>query len=187
VHEDSFDEERMVEKHFGLVRAVVAKTLRLYSHLPGGLDREDLESHGRIGLLQAIRSYDPGRGAQFSTYAYQCIKNQIVGALAQEQTGEFVIVAFPDVTDGEEDRPHKEIQDDGPGPAQMTEREDVRQRLLAAIRQLPPPFSTIVENVYYGDTSLTEVARKIGVSPYRAQMLHHRALQMLRRRFPAPL
>jgi RNA polymerase sigma factor (sigma-70 family) len=185
--EDPFNEDRMLEKHFGLVRTLVAKTLRLYSHLPGGLDREDLESHGRIGLLYAIRTYDPGRGVQFSTYAYQCIKNQILGALEQEKTGEFVIIPFPDAADEEEDRPHREIQDDTPGPDQMTEREDIRRRLLAAIRQLPPPFSTIVEHVYYRETPLAEVAREIGISPYRAQILHHRALQMLRRRFPAPL
>ena len=78
---DPLDEQRIVEQHAGLVRALVGRTLRLYSRLPGSFEREDLECYGRIGLLHAARTYDDTRGVAFSTYAYKCIQNQIVGAL----------------------------------------------------------------------------------------------------------
>ena len=47
--------------------------------LAGG-DREDLAQEGMIGLLSAIREYDPGGGASFRTYAELCIRRRLISA-----------------------------------------------------------------------------------------------------------
>ena len=47
--------------------------------LAGG-DSEDLVQEGMIGLLSAIREYDPAAGASFQTYAELCIRRRLISA-----------------------------------------------------------------------------------------------------------
>ena len=46
-----------------------------------GADHEDLLQEGMIGLFKAIRDYDPGRDANFQTFARLCISRQIFTAI----------------------------------------------------------------------------------------------------------
>ncbi len=46
-----------------------------------GADREDLIQEGMIGLFKAIRDYDVGRDASFSTFAELCISRQMYSAV----------------------------------------------------------------------------------------------------------
>lgn len=48
--------------------------------LNGG-DSEDLVQEGMLGLLYAIREYDPCKGASFRTYAETCIRSRIQSAI----------------------------------------------------------------------------------------------------------
>jgi len=68
-------EERLVRKYAYLVRVCS----RPY-FLVGG-DNEDLTQEGMMGLLSAVRRYDPTRDAKFSTYAELCIKNRLYTAI----------------------------------------------------------------------------------------------------------
>lgn len=47
--------------------------------LAGG-DSEDLLQEGMIGLLSAMREFDPGAGASFRTYAELCIRRRVISA-----------------------------------------------------------------------------------------------------------
>lgn len=68
-------EEALVERYGRFVRICS----RPY-FLIGG-DTEDLIQEGMIGLLSAIREYDPGKGASFKTFAKTCIHNRIQTAV----------------------------------------------------------------------------------------------------------
>ena len=48
--------------------------------LNGG-DRKDLLQEGMLGLLNAIRHYDPGEKASFRTFAVLCIRRRLYSAL----------------------------------------------------------------------------------------------------------
>jgi len=48
--------------------------------LPDHVDHDDLQSAGLVGLLQALRNYDPGSGNSFETYA----RVRIRGAMLDE-------------------------------------------------------------------------------------------------------
>ncbi len=58
-----------------LVRAIVSRT-SAPSHVLA--DREDLESLGMLGLLQALDQYDPERGTPFASFAYGRIRGVLV-------------------------------------------------------------------------------------------------------------
>lgn len=68
-------EERLVVKYMRLVRRCSRPFF-----LVGGAP-EDLIQEGMLGLLSAIRQYDPKQNAAFKTYAELCIKNRILSAV----------------------------------------------------------------------------------------------------------
>ena len=72
---ESGAEEALAERYARLVRACARPFF-----LHGG-DSEDLIQEGMLGLLSAIREYDPEKGASFKTYAEICIRNRIQTAI----------------------------------------------------------------------------------------------------------
>lgn len=72
---DAGAEERLIKQYGRLVRACS----RPY-FLAGG-DGEDLIQEGMLGLLSAIRTFEPERSIQFSTYAELCIKRRLYSAI----------------------------------------------------------------------------------------------------------
>ncbi len=76
------DEEltAVVRDYMPLVRHAVNRVLAGSSH-NSILQYEDMVSCGVQGLLEARRSYDPDRGAKFSTYALPRIRGSILDAL----------------------------------------------------------------------------------------------------------
>src|SRR3954471_2924279 len=73
----SLAEAAMVEEYLPLVKTVVG---RLAMSLPPHVDPEDLYSSGLVGLLNAVRQYDPLAGSSFESYA----KVRIRGAIFDE-------------------------------------------------------------------------------------------------------
>ena len=63
------------EKYKNLVRSK-AKSMFIL-----GADSEDLIQEGMIGLFKAVRDYDVGRDASFSTFAELCINRQMYTAV----------------------------------------------------------------------------------------------------------
>src|SRR5215211_5958363 len=59
-------EAELVEEYLPLVKTVVG---RLAMTLPPHVDIEDLYSSGLVGLLNAVRQYDPHAGSSFESYA----------------------------------------------------------------------------------------------------------------------
>ncbi len=68
---DEDAKERLVLQNAGLVRSIAMK------FCGRGTDAEDLIQIGNIGMLKAIRSYDPSRGCVFSTFAVPLILGEI--------------------------------------------------------------------------------------------------------------
>jgi RNA polymerase sigma factor for flagellar operon FliA len=74
---DEETENELVQKYTPLVAAVMG---RLAMTLPDHVDRDDLYSTGLIGLLQALRNYNPACGTSFETYA----RVRVRGAMLDE-------------------------------------------------------------------------------------------------------
>src|SRR5437764_286978 len=63
---DTTTENALVEQYLPLVRTIVG---RLAMTLPDHVDQDDLNSAGTVGLLQALRNFDPACGNSFESYA----------------------------------------------------------------------------------------------------------------------
>ena len=46
---------------------------------------DDLAQEAAIGFLNAVRSYDPGKGASFRTYADRCVENVLISEIRRYQ------------------------------------------------------------------------------------------------------
>lgn len=70
--------DRLVLEHLPLVKHVIG---RLIGDLPPGVDRENLESAGVLGLVEAATKFDPTRTVQFNTYAFPRIRGAVLDEL----------------------------------------------------------------------------------------------------------
>ena len=70
--------EEMVTRYLPLVRFVAEKVHR---RLPPGVDLESLVHSGVVGLLEALKRYDPKRGVDFEVYARYRIQGEVMQCL----------------------------------------------------------------------------------------------------------
>lgn len=73
-------ELELIEQFLPLVNKVAN---RLAIGLPGNVDRDDLISFGRFGLLDALSKFDHTRGLQFETYAMWRIRGAMIDGLRE--------------------------------------------------------------------------------------------------------
>ena len=71
-------EEDLVKQHLPLVKTVVG---RLAMTLPAHVEIDDLYSAGLVGLLNAVRNFNPKGGSSFETYARVRIRGAILDEL----------------------------------------------------------------------------------------------------------
>jgi len=75
------DREELILDHMPLLHHIVG---RMGFDMPGLVLREDLFGWGMLGLIEAADSWDPGRGLQFSTFAYPRIRGAILDELRRQ-------------------------------------------------------------------------------------------------------
>jgi RNA polymerase sigma factor for flagellar operon FliA len=75
-HMDATDD--LILQHQDFVRALARGVAK---KLPSHVDFEDLVALGQIGLLEAARQYEPGRGVAFTTFAYYRVRGAIYDGL----------------------------------------------------------------------------------------------------------
>ncbi len=89
-YDDMDDEQLIVQIHDGAPGDMVEYVMNKYKNLVRkkaasmyilGADRDDLIQEGMIGLFKAVRDYDCGRDASFSTFAELCISRQMYSAI----------------------------------------------------------------------------------------------------------
>lgn len=171
-------EEELVSRYSRLVR-ICARPL----FLAGG-DSEDLIQEGMVGLLHAIRAYDPARQAQFRTYAELCIRSRLVSAVRaagrdkHSPLNHYISLETPlfDIAVG-----HLCSQSDNPEDV-LIDREVRSERLSALMDQLSG-FEAKILRLYLGGLSYGEIARQMG----RSAKSVDNAVQRIRRKLARQL
>ncbi|MCB9917140.1 MAG: FliA/WhiG family RNA polymerase sigma factor [Planctomycetes bacterium] len=75
---DIAERDELIERYLPLVRHIVG---RLTYGLPPGVDRDDLQATGAMGLIRAAETWEPDKGASFKTFAYTAIRGAILDEL----------------------------------------------------------------------------------------------------------
>lgn len=82
-HTQEYYETMMLEKHLPLVKIILAK---MRTGLPRSVDLDDLHSAGVMGLLGAVKKFDPERGYAFETFASFRVRGAIKDELRSLDT-----------------------------------------------------------------------------------------------------
>ena len=72
-------EEDLLRRYKELARA------KAKMYYMAGADEDDVLQEGMIGLLKAVRQFDPEKEASFRTFAGICVTNQIISAIRAAQ------------------------------------------------------------------------------------------------------
>ena len=170
---DSLCEIELVRRYGQLVRACARPLF-----LAGG-DSEDLIQEGMLGLLTAIRSFDPARDTAFRTYAAICIRSRLISAVRAAQGGKHIplnhSVSFePPLFDGANAHLFSTVE----SPEDVIiGREELKERLDALKGQLSELEAQILPP-YLSGLSCGEIARRVG----RSQKSVDNAIQRIRRK-----
>ena len=170
---DSQCESELVRRYGQLVRACARPLF-----LAGG-DSEDLIQEGMLGLLTAIRSFDPARDTAFRTYAAICIRSRLLSTVRAAQGGKHIplnhSVSFePPLFDGANAHLFSTVE----SPEDVIiGREELKERLDALKGQLSELEAQILPP-YLSGLSCGEIARRVG----RSQKSVDNAIQRIRRK-----
>lgn len=199
------EHDAMVLLHQGLVRAIAWK---IHRRLPDRVEIEDLIAYGQIGLLEAIAAFDSTRSRRFSTYAWHRIRGAILDGLgrmnwfvrAEFESGRYEPAeagsgksgAPPPATGTAAVRPASRqtlvrsnldtatMHDRQPGGEERAMRLEVLACLRDLISTLPEKEAALLKATFYEGRTLTEAARRVGISTAWASRLQTRTLADLR-------
>jgi RNA polymerase sporulation-specific sigma factor len=170
---DSSAEETLVLRHSRLVRACARPFF-----LAGG-DSEDLIQEGMLGLLSAIREYQPHRGASFRSFAELCVRRRIISAVRMAVGGKHaplndsvsldpsLFLANQDLTGPQQGNPEDVL----------IHQEDL-SALEEAIQNRLTPLESQVLALYLEGSSYAEIAEEV----HRSTKSVDNAVQRIRRK-----
>lgn len=147
------EEEARAAEYSRLVSRIVRRFF-----LQGG-DQDDLYQEGMIGLLKAIRTYDPALCDSFEAYASLCIRRRLYDMVRRDarisqreaETLQKFAICF---TSAETQDPEVQYM------ANETERE-----IQSALKGLLSPFESAVLEPYLAGFSTTEISSRLGRPP----------------------
>ncbi|MCD7741544.1 MAG: RNA polymerase sporulation sigma factor SigK [Ruminococcus sp.] len=148
---------------------------------------EDLISIGTIGLIKAVRSFDPSKNIKLATYASRCIENEILMYLrkASQQRAEISIdEPLNTDRDGNELLLSDIISSDDESIDEKLERSCQRKSLMEEISKLSPRERQIME-LRFGlvdgkELTQKEVADIIGISQSYISRLEKKIIKSIK-------
>jgi len=171
-----FSDEQLCERAKSNHEAAVSLLISRYAPLAvfrarkyrlPGFESEDLVQDGLIGLLSAIRKYDPAKGARFSTFAYTCIDRSIISAvkraMAKGRVPAGQLVSIDDMGEGKLDEQLSSLKEND--PQLLVEAQEADLKLQYKLKSLLSALEYDVLILYLYGRSYTEIAAKLGINP----------------------
>ena len=173
VQGDSQAETELVCRYGWLVRACARPLF-----LAGG-DSEDLIQEGMLGLLTAIRGFDPKRDAAFRTFAEVCIRSRLHTAIRAAQGGKHAplnqsVSYEPPLFDGT----NAYLFSSAESPEDVVIGREERKERLEALKGRLSKFEAQILPPYLSGLSCGEIAQRVG----RSQKSVDNAIQRIRRK-----
>jgi RNA polymerase sigma factor (sigma-70 family) len=178
--------ERLLES-YPPIQGIIRSLSRRYD--PDGHAREELGAAARLGLIEALRRFEPGREVKFTTYAFNSVRGEMLKALySQSQRREWragrpriaLVPLQATSVDGDEyedvvggklaARDESFGVETGYAAAERRPSEDAVRHFVA---ELPENQREIVRDVFWDGMSHTEAAKCRGISrPAVSRTLH---------------
>jgi RNA polymerase sigma factor (sigma-70 family) len=173
------DRDALIAAHMYIARAEAAKGYRKAPAIP----YEDHASAAMLGLLKAVRAFDPGRGFVFKTLAGWYVRGEVnhqirdwsrsMAGIPKELAGTVQTLSLDGIRNGE----------DGDGDTLLETLPDTAElaggvlaglddaRVREALQSLPPAHLAAVEAVYFAGLTWRDYGAGLGLSPSQRERL----------------
>lgn len=171
---------------------LIEHNLRLVAHVVKKFNNcgeaDDLIGVGTIGLIKAIKSYNPDKNVTLSTYASRCIENEILMLLRSSkkhlktQSLEEVVASDKD---GNELTFGDTLEDNDESVDEIISRKYLMKDIKKIITEKLTEREQIIINLRYGLTGeppmpQREVAKRLNISRSYISRIEVKALQIIR-------
>lgn len=148
-----------------------------------GLDRDDLYQTGVMGLLHAVRTFEPNHGAAFSTWAASCIISEIRHYVRKERA--FLNTNFDsDETENSAYTDKSEIEGEN---AKQYDRAksfhlDIEDKIMLeqATEKLGQLQRNVIDALYFKGMTQQQTADELGITQRRVSRLKSASLKLMR-------
>ena len=126
---------------------------------------DDFVQEGLLGLISAVKGFDPEKGEKFSAYAYSCVSNRMRSAAA-----------------GISRLQERENGSDEPQAEDLTTPESIliSRELFGSLERLLSRKEYEIFMMYVSGLSCGEIAARLGISPKSADNAVQRSRRKLR-------
>ncbi len=182
----------LIERYLPLARNAAARYYRLRAD--DSVPFEDYLQYARIGLVEAIDDYDPGREASFETYSSYRIRGAMLNGLGREsevaaqrnfwrtrlQERAELLPPVPDSDDVEyegDDIADEAVQ---ANPHAAVEQVELLTLVGVLLEKLPERERELIRRHYFEQCEFRVIAHELALSPGRVSQLHAQALLRIR-------
>ena len=152
-------EDILMERYKGYVRK-----LSHARYLVGG-DSDDLIQEGMIGLMKAVRDYDPEKGASFKTFATLCIMRQQTTAIDSAVRKKNEPLNHSISISSEEWERAVRMMREQQSPEEILVSNESSMELLGHLKDILSPFENEVLELYLQEKGYREIAEELGKTP----------------------
>lgn len=162
---DEEAKEYIIRRYKGLVRS----KSRFY--FMAGADGDDLVQEGMIGVLKAIRSFDPDKDASFKTFADKCITGQIINAVEKASRrkhmplNDSVSLSDEGSGDGSGHLLEAARAGDDQHPEKLLIVKELEQEILNDVKGVFSKLERLVLEKYFTGEDYLEIAAELDKSP----------------------
>jgi RNA polymerase sigma factor for flagellar operon FliA len=157
------------------------------------LDDRDYFQFGVEGLSEAIDRFNPQYGTKFETYAIQRIRGKIIDELRklqikprpvlpdkQKKTLYSNVSLNSPVDDEDGYLLYEVIPDDNEIPDVIAEKNEAKELLFKAIKELDERDRLIISLYYFENLNYKEISKMLNITVSRVSQVHSRIIDMLK-------
>lgn len=179
----------LIERNLRLVAHVVKKYTSPHD------DTDDLISIGTIGLIKAITTFNPEKGAKLATYAGKCIENEIRMHLRSEKKSNTEVLLQDPIgkdKDGNEITLIDKLSNDEEDIFDEVNLKMQIKKLYECIKQILPEREQKVIEMRYGisngyEMTQKEIAKVLGISRSYVSRIEKKAVKKLKSNLTADM
>lgn len=172
---DRLAESALVKRHSPL-----AEGLSRGYFLAGG-DADDLKQIAMIALLEAVRSYDAGRGAEFATYAAVCIRSRLLDAVRAASARKNAVFNDSIRLEADGDDSLFDVASDELSPEQQYIEKEAEQAFFDALGEALGERDREVLRLYLASVPYKEISAKLGMTSKQVDNTLYHAKKKLAR------
>ncbi len=157
------------------------------------VEEKDYFQFGIEGLSEAIDRFDPEFGTKFETYAIQRIRGKIIDEIRKlqikprnnyDENGNlrYTNVSLDNTPNGDDGYSlHEIVSSRGPSPDEVVTKNEQKQLLIEAIKELPERDRLIISLYYYENLSYKEIAQILNITVSRVSQIHTKVMKILKK------